>query len=78
MAAPIQLRNFHKRFTLDDAVAGVMPIRDLKKPEELYCPAVSQYRYKMKINSGDKIEMVWSEWIVMPFVKEGSPEDAAD
>lgn len=77
MAAPIEIRNFHRKFTLQDAVDGIMPIRDPQRPAELYVPAVTQYRYKQRVTTGGNVEMIWSDWQNLPFVKEGSPEDVA-
>ena len=69
MSAPVEFRYFHRFFTIQDAKAGIPPLNDGK---ELYCPCVLQYRYKMRTSVGGQVEMVWSDWLTVPTVKEAN------
>jgi len=68
---PIELRLFHKQFTIEDALLGMNYIRFPQIPDKVFCPAVSQYRYKMRVQDKGQVEMVWSDWITIPVVLEG-------
>jgi hypothetical protein len=77
MAGPVEFRLYMRRFTLTDAASGIVPIREQVSPQHQICMYIGpelQYRYKMKISEGGKIEMVWSDWYPVPVVREGENE----
>lgn len=79
MAGPVEFRLYARKLTLDDVKAGIQPMRD---GNELYCPAMLQYRYKQRLSVAGKLETEWSDWTFVPFIKEGvttppPPVDAA-
>lgn len=77
----LEIRNYMRYFTMDDAVAGVNPIRlKIGTEDKLFCPPILQYRHKERIKIGDAVSMVWSEWTDVPFAKEGDEPmpEAAD
>lgn len=79
MAAPVEFRYFHRKFSMEDAELGINPVRLPPNIQKLYCPTVLQYRYRMRITEGGQIETVWSEWQNIPVVIDGAPvpKDAA-
>lgn len=68
MSGPVEFRLFARKFTLDDLKVGIQPMRD---GGEFYCPAVIQYRYKLRLRVAGEISTDWSDWQYIPFVKEG-------
>ena len=78
MAAPVEFRNYLRRFTLDDARNGVTPQRvptgpivNGQQPWDLFNPPVLQFRHRERVNSGGNVVMEWSAWQDVPFVREG-------
>ena len=60
MAGPVEFRFYHQKFTLEHARAGIAPLRDQTTAGvELYLPAAMQYRYKMRVTDGGKVDMIW-------------------
>ncbi len=73
MASPIELRQFLRRFTLDDARNGVQPIRQVlaNGRVELYSPPVLQVRTRERTNRDGQVALEWGEWRDTLFVREG-------
>jgi hypothetical protein len=71
MSGPIEMRLYAKKFTMDDLKQGVLPIRD---GADLYCPALIQYRYKQRLVIAGKGDILWSDWMYIPFVKQTDDE----
>lgn len=69
MSGPVEFRLYARKLTLEDVKAGIQPMRD---GNELYCPAMLQYRYKQRLSVAGKVETEFSEWQFVPFIKEGS------
>lgn len=75
--APLELRNYCRKFTLDDLRNGLQPIKLPTGPLvegvqawDYFCPPLIQYRVRSK--SG------WSDWLTAPLVKEGDPSAGPD
>ena len=80
MSAPLEMRLYASKFTLEDMRAGRQPIRSANG--ELYNVALLQYRYRQRLVVAGKGDLIWSDWMFVPFVNEGDeakkePPDAA-
>lgn len=63
MPAPLELRMYLRRITMDELEAGVQP---MKQNGKLYHPPVLQFRYLQKINGS----VSWSEWQNVGYERE--------
>lgn len=68
MSAPVEFRNYMRKWERNHAMAGIAPINDGR---DLYLAPMFQYRYKMRLKTENGFEMIWSEWQDIPLAKEG-------
>ena len=78
MSSPVEYRYYLRRFTIADLKAGLQPLQQRvgpvvngQAPTELFAPPQLQYRYKEKVHVDGKPTLEWSDWIDVPFVREG-------
>ena len=72
MPAPIEFRHYLRYFTLDDAKAGIQPVRaEQNKAVTLFMPPVLQFRYREKTMLNGAPALEWSEWSDVQFAREG-------
>ena len=82
MAAPVEFRQYIRKFTLADARNSIQPIKlptgpavDGQQPFELFVPQpILQFRYKEKVFLNGAQTLEWSPWADVGFVKEGDEE----
>lgn len=81
MATPVEFRHFLRKFTLEDLKSGIQPIRQQlgpmvngQAPIGLYAPPAFQFRYKEKLHVDGAAKLEWSEWLDIPFVREGDED----
>jgi hypothetical protein len=82
--ALIEIRQFLRRFTLEDLKSGIQPIRQFVGPAvngvapiELFAPPVLQYRVKERNHVDGKPTLEWTDWQDANYVREGDGEPTA-
>lgn len=76
-SAPVELRLFCRRFTLEDMQGGAQPVRmptglvvNNQQETALFNPARLQYRYKERVYVDGKATYQWSTWFEVPIAME--------
>jgi len=80
-SAPMQMRYYWRRATMQDVRAGVKPVQLAVGPivngeqaTDLFVPPLLQYRYKERVFVDGKPVMGWSPWCDVPQVRDGDVE----
>jgi hypothetical protein len=76
MSAPIEMRMYLRKLTLDDVRNGINPIR---LDGVLFAPPQLQLRYKERLpTTNGQAETVWSEWQDVPYARETDLPNVGD
>jgi hypothetical protein len=80
MADTIEIRQYLRKYTLDDVKMGLQALKiqvgpsvnGQPPPTELFCPpAQLQFRVKERVHVDGKPTTEWSPWEDVPVVREG-------
>jgi hypothetical protein len=79
VSTPIEFRQFVRKWTRDDALAGITPVKlavgptvNGQQPVDLFAPQpILQFRYREKVHLNGAPVQQFSEWLTVDFVKEG-------
>ena len=78
MAAPIEMRQYLRFFTLADAEAGIAPLRQMTAAgPKLFAPPQLQVRWKERTKGAGDLTLAWSDWVDVNYVREGDDEAPA-
>lgn len=79
MSSPIEFRTYARRMTMEDVNNGLQGTRlpvtvDGKPGSAMFVSVGLQYRYQAKVYLDGQKALEWSDWLTVPFVKEGDEE----
>lgn len=79
MASSIEMRQYLRKYTLEDLKNGLQSVRvpvgpmvNGQQPVEVFCPpATLQFRVKEKVHVDGKPTVEWGPWEDVPMIREG-------
>jgi hypothetical protein len=80
---PIEFRSYFRKYTLEDARAGLQPLRlpigprvNGEQPTDAFVAVGLQWRHKEKVTVDGATVTQWSEWASVQPVREGDDAPA--